>query len=77
MNIETKLNIGDKVWAMESNAPLEHTIERINITCSEGSPLVKYIARKGQSAGVRAEFYEEQLYKGWFLTKQELVRSLL
>lgn len=76
MNIETKLNIGDKVWAMDSNAPLEHTIERIEIVCSSGNPYIQYTARRGQSAGARAEFHEEQLYKGWFLSKQELVNSL-
>lgn len=76
MNIETKLNVGDKVWAMVSNAPLEHTIERIEIVCLKGGPYIKYIARIGQSTGVRSEFYEEQLCKGWFLTKKELVNSL-
>ena len=77
MEIKTELNPNDKIWIMESNKPLECSIEEINITVLRGgTPFVRYKARKGESAGHRAEFYEEQLGETVFLTKEKLINSL-
>lgn len=76
MRIETLLNIGDKVWGMHNDKPLEHTIEIIDITVYTFLPHTKYTARRGESAGARANFFEDEMGRRYFKTKEELIKSL-
>jgi hypothetical protein len=77
MIVRTKLNIGDRVWVMDSNKPLECTVERIETICFGSLISVKYTARRGESAGARAEFHEEEYGKRYFASRKRLIRSLL
>lgn len=78
MKIETKFSIGDKVWFMSDNKPLEVEISRIKVCQflvqglykTEITYMVKFIHSTGCES-IRG--YSEHLF---FRTKKELVQSL-
>lgn len=70
MTIETKYNIGDKVWAMVAGEPRKFRIGRID-TVNIGShfSIEYYLQTEENNACVRKEY-------ALFPTKEELLKSL-
>ena len=70
MTIETKYNIGDEVWVMYNNKPMEVLIKRISCYCGRWGHLLKedimYLVDNDCC------FNEDEL----FPTKEELLKSL-
>lgn len=69
MTIETKYNIGDKVWQMRDNEPTQFTIDRMRVLATNLSDAI-YIYY--EVVGSSKEYYESEL----FPTKQALLDSL-
>ena len=78
MNCKTKYNIGDLIWFMYNNRPLEVEVSRIKIECVKDQlglhTRVDYMVRFIHSTKCESGDYvmEERFFK----TKQELLESL-
>lgn len=70
MEVKTKFNIGDWVWAMVDNLPRQHPIERIDIAVS-GETHIIYTLGLCASAHDRQRS-ERDLYS----TKEELMKAI-
>ena len=83
MTFQTKYSLGQTVYAMHDNKVQEFFVEEVCVNHSWSysdtphSILIKYRMRIGMSAGSRREVYEDELDRKYFLTKEELVKSLL
>jgi hypothetical protein len=66
MTIETKYNVGDKVWSMKDNKPQTNTIDRIRAYASD-DVYIEY-----EVIGSSKEHAEHEL----FPSKQDLLNSL-
>lgn len=66
MTIETKYNIGDKVWAMYCNSPFEYEIDKVIVIHDyrETSTQYRVVGHK--------YFFDFEI----FPTKEELLKSL-
>lgn len=75
MKIETKKNIGDRLFKMVDGGISFFDIERIEIGVSANNyVLVKYILRRNRTAGHRNEVYESDL-KDYYDSPEEAVRE--
>lgn len=72
MTIETKFNIGDKIWVELCDEPTYCTIEGISITHTKLRRMERYyvVPNDGSVYGFHA------MYDELFVTKQELLDSL-
>ena len=70
MTIETKYNIGDKVWFMNEGEPTSEKIVRIDVEQYEQKQFVEYTVILCDV--ILTSFYEEEI----FPTKEELLKSL-
>lgn len=82
VDISTILNIGDKVWIMYNNRPIQCTIIGIKITFSKGSfwfgikSYEKIIQYELMYMGLKFA-YDERMYEShFFSTKEKLIKSL-
>ena len=76
MKIETKLNIGDKVWKMEDRKPLRIEIYSIAITALTEHPDIDYFAQEKPPRWTYIKFNEFEFEDTVFRTKKELINSL-
>jgi hypothetical protein len=67
MTIETKFNIGDEVWLMESNKAQQTVVYQINIVVHPSNYVIQY-----QEKGYTNWYNEDQL----FPSKESLLQSL-
>lgn len=87
MTIETKYNIGDKVWVMDSNKPCENTIHHIsvevdtqvNLDPKAKSPVLTparpdFRYKLNRSPGEARDFFFSEA--NIFNTREELLNSL-
>lgn len=79
----TKLNPGDKLYALKDNCIQSFTVEEINIMimqshCHIGNIYTeeKYKLQIGESAGVRAIIYKDEIGNKYFKTINQLITSL-
>lgn len=82
VDISTILNIGDKVWIMYNNRPIQCTIIGIKITFSKDSfwfgikSYEKIIQYELMYMGLKFA-YDERMYEShFFSTKEKLIKSL-
>ena len=66
MRLETKYNVGDKIWAMCNNRPNMYEILRITVTCDSIDKNISYRTNDGK-------YFSEE---GIFSSKEELLKSL-
>lgn len=83
MEIITKYDVGQKLWAMYQNKVQEFTIESVEVSVSLNyremkpyNPIEKYKLRIGESAGSRLEAYDCDLERDYFGSKEDLLKSL-
>lgn len=69
MDVKTKFNIGDWVWAMIDNLPRQHPIERINIVVTGETHIIYTL---GLCVTHDRQRYERDLYS----TKEELMNAI-
>lgn len=69
MKINTKFDVGDRVFFMNDNKVCETNIERITITTKEDNIEIKYLVKVSYG-------YESLLESKVFTTKQELLNTL-
>ena len=81
-DLSTVFNIGDKVWIMYNNRPIQCTIIGIQITFNKGSywfgikSYKKDIIYEMMYMGIKFT-YNEKMYKTiFFSTKEELIKTL-
>ena len=72
MTIETKYNVGDKVWLITHNTICDLTITSIMVTSCRSFNSIKYGFGPTEKTGM-FDFVEENLV---FPTKEELLASL-
>ena len=75
MQIETKLNIDNKVWIMLENKPIEHEIGSIKSNTTDTGTIIEYYARTSKYQPYTA-FNEDKIGITVFMSKQELLNSL-
>ena len=66
MKLETKYNVGDKIWAMYNNRPNIYEVLRITVSCDDIDKNISYRTNDGKY------FSEEDI----FSSKEELLKSL-
>ena len=82
IDISTVLNLGDKVWIMYNNRPIQCTIIGIKITFSKGSYCfgIKSYERNTQYElmymGLKFTYDERTYESHFFSTKEKLIKSL-
>ena len=84
MELNTRFSPGQKVWAMYNNHPQEFLIEKVFAECSLDYETMKpknmiharYHLRIGLSAGARKECSDYELMHHFFLSKEDLIKSL-
>jgi hypothetical protein len=77
MIIETKRNIGERLYRVQGGKISFFDIERIETRTSDsGNTLVKYTLRVDLSSGYREEMYEEELCN-YYNTPEEAVNAVL
>lgn len=69
MDVKTKFNIGDWVWAMVDNLPRPHPIERIDIAVS-GETTIIY------TLGLCAAHDRQRSERNLYSTKEELMNAI-
>lgn len=76
MTITTKYNIGDKVWVMRNDHPIQDEIDSIEMESTKNMPnLVVCVFIVKQSNSQPADIYRHnEIY--CFPTKEELLKSL-
>lgn len=76
MKIETKYNIGDEVWYMESNKAWSRTITTIRVTIYGKINIVEYGYQNHPECGDERTHWLERHECRLFPTKEELLKSL-
>lgn len=76
MKIETKYNIGDEVWYMESNKACSRIIKAIRVTSYGKINIVEYGYLNHPECGDERTHWLEYHECRLFPTKEELLKSL-
>lgn len=79
MEVKTRLNVGDVLWIMYYNKPLKVCIERIKIYAgleSDGVS-INYCGFRDPFRRDNFLYEENEIGKKAFLTKEDLINSLL
>lgn len=75
MNIVIKFSIGNILWYMRQNRPVQGKVEKIKITIDEIEGKTRmHVVYIGKWYGTQWEFEENQYHV--FATKEELLKSL-
>ncbi len=72
----TKLNLGDSLWSMSSDKPVEWRVEAIRCFVTGSSCSVSYDLYKANAAMFKTSISETSIGSSYFASKQELMVNL-
>lgn len=72
----TKLNIGDSLWSMSSDKPVEWRVEAIRCFVTGRSCSISYDLYKANTAMFKTSISEASIGSNYFASKQELMVNL-
>lgn len=78
MKIETKYNIGNKVFTIHNNSVFNFSIDEIDVRASGDSVVINYVRHYTNHISKTEATWESDIFKEScvFKTKQELIDSL-